>query len=248
MRNAATRQLVSFRAPFSRRYPSLSQVSRNRRGRFIPGVVRSALINSISSRRKITSAVAHRSTRVAPAEDMFMGAQCLDRLVKTRPATLEHGDAGLAITLGPKVAAELAEHPQHLAEDRRGTCEVVEQPIRCLCAGPRAARFIDRRTGRLGQIFRGFHQVSVQTFVVLAGAGQLLSHPRDRLCAGLHHCLPVRTPQRPDLRTQSTYPRRTPRRQPPYAISACVFSTSVRSIKQSAAIAQDEGRERLADI
>jgi hypothetical protein len=67
----------------------------------------------------ITPAVLHRSTRVAQAEGMFVGAQRFNRLVKTPPAAPQHGDAGFAITLASEVTAKLAEHAHHLAQRRR---------------------------------------------------------------------------------------------------------------------------------
>ena len=51
-----------------------------------------------------------------------MGTQRLDRLVKTRPAAPEHGDAGFAIPLAAQVAAELAQHAHHVAQRRGGIC------------------------------------------------------------------------------------------------------------------------------
>src|ERR1039458_302860 len=60
--------------------------------------------------------------------------------------------------------------PMRLEDPRRARLGVVEQPIRRLRARPIAARFIDRRGRRLGQLFGGFQQATVQTFVSQVGA------------------------------------------------------------------------------
>ena len=76
-----------------------------------------------------------------------------------------------------------------LENARRARLRVVKKPIRRLRARPAAARFVDRRGRRSGQLFRGFEQATVQAFVAQIGVGKLPSHPLDRLCAGLHDSL-----------------------------------------------------------
>ena len=85
-------------------------------------------------------------------------------------------------------------------QDLGRTClGVVEQPIRRLRARPRPARLVDRRAGRLGQMFRGFHQATIQAFVGEVGTSHLLSHPLGRLRTGRHHRLYVRVFATPRL-------------------------------------------------
>src|SRR6266404_2232674 len=59
----------------------------------------------------------------------------------------------------------------------------------CLRTRPIATGFVDRRSRRLGQMFRGLEQATVQTFVAQIGAGKLLR--LDRLCADLNDSLHV---------------------------------------------------------
>ena len=92
-----------------------------------------------------------------------------------------------------------------LEDPRCARLRVVEQPIRRLRARPIAARLIDRRGRRFGQLFRGFQQATVQTFVAQISAGKLLRYPLDRLCAGVHDSLDLRHP-----RSASTFPRSPP--------------------------------------
>ena len=65
--------------------------------------------------------------------------------------------------------------------------------------GPIAARLLDRQGRRFREVFGGLQQPTIQTLVVQIGTGQLLSHPLDRLCAGLHYRLHVRIPATPSL-------------------------------------------------
>jgi hypothetical protein len=89
--------------------------------------------------------------------------------------------------------------PMRLENPRRTRLRVVEQPIRRLRARPIAARLVDRRGRRLGQLFRGFEQATVQAFVAQVSAGKLLRHPLDRLCAGLDDSLHLRILASPRL-------------------------------------------------
>ena len=73
------------------------------------------------------------------------------------------------------------------------------RPSRHLRMGPIAARLLDRQGRRFREVFGGLQQPTIQTLVVQIGTGQLLSHPLDRLCAGLHYRLHVRIPATPRL-------------------------------------------------
>ena len=65
--------------------------------------------------------------------------------------------------------------------------------------GPIAARLVDRQGRRFREVFDGLQQPTIQTLVVQIGTDPLLSHPLDRLCAGLHYRLHVRIPATPRL-------------------------------------------------
>ena len=89
--------------------------------------------------------------------------------------------------------------PMRLENPRRARLRIVEQSIRRLRARPIAARLVDRRGRRLGQLFRGLQQATVQTFVAQVSAGKLLRHPLDRLRAGVHDSLHLRILASPRL-------------------------------------------------
>jgi hypothetical protein len=102
--------------------------------------------------------------------------------------------------------------PMRLQDPRRTHLRVVEQPIRRLRARPSAARLVDRRSRRLGQVLRGCQQATVQTFIAQISAGKLPRHPLGRLCASVHDSFDVDILERLDFPTQSALPRRTSRR------------------------------------
>src|SRR5271165_5351253 len=69
--------------------------------------------------RKFTSAVAHRSTRVAAAQAALIGTQHRHIFVQPHKAAPQHRDAGFLIALAPQVPTEAAEHAHRLAQGGR---------------------------------------------------------------------------------------------------------------------------------
>jgi hypothetical protein len=90
--------------------------------------------------------------------------------------------------LGPSRLSQTRES----VESCRTGLAVVKQAICRLRTRPIATRFVDRRAGRLRQLFRSLDQTTIQTLVGQIHAAEFLLHPADLLRARLENALHVR--------------------------------------------------------